>query len=1597
MSNYLYLLDMAEKAEAEGNLETSQYLLEQAESLVNEQNPQPNKPVEEVSPEEESNWADTLLNARNEILEGAFKTTLAMRGAVGSAATETVGALDMAVDGLGLLGDRVFGDQIMFDTEGASEEDLQLWENVDGATLWSPLEGKEVKHLSYAELQRLRELKYEEKFQDPSKVTLNYQDSNMEAAADKFIFNNKDVDEIYETTGMDRNIVADITGGITQFVAGWVTLGKYAQPFKAADETLTATKRVVNATTKGAAVDFLVFEGHEARASDLAKSLGLENELLDFLSYEGNEDDSEFVARLRAAGEGGALGVAFDTTIEVAIKGFKWYRASHRSQDPNLTDEQRAEAAQQAEELDAELKEEVNKDLDTSEVVDGDGTTIKVETDETLGAKVEENEVKVEEDDTPLLDQKDIDDLREDLIKQKPEMAFNFDNSFEEAEEGIMAVINGRVDEARLTSDENYKIGHDVALARIDLHKKNAEWEARERGDAAEAKAKKEGNEKPPTEPIKPEKPHRHEPIYEVNYQGSRFEIEVLESGKVVIKGFEELGEFKTVKETNQLIFNVLYKSGDEVESPSHWKKVKREEKIDKTAEELPTVVEEKAVKVSKGEYTLQRGDETYKVNKQKNGTWSIEGQEGTHKTLKAATEEVNKLAKDKADPVDNDINYADLSPERLSVLSQKLRATHQSYGTVTGTKQTIAQSTTISKGKALITRLVKNLGVEGDDILDVVNKLKQESVKPTDLAAFAKGVQDFMAHIQFAIRLIERSPAYLKGDINMIKRKKMMNQAWLELHALNEGLGSNFGRALNVFRTLFKSKPKDLSKLWGENLENAKKKMLDEEAKKADTEIERLEKEKNLSPEDQEKLDLLKDARDMGIYNGTAKKSDMEKFKDRIKYLKKPFEFARRVQDIAVEFITGQLLLNIDTLSINMIANGLMTVVNNIETYAGSAVALTRSGIHSLLGNDEAALKALQAAKRQHRRGIVQFMGKTIDNRRVLHSVLKVLATNKNVLDPDFKVREEVRGEVDHIAIGKDDIDLQKLYEDILNKDWEELKDIPMSDWIGLYSRLAFRGLAAGDELFKQINYRSVLGSIIDSEWQKLGKHTDEDAETYWKLVMAEVEASMNITRKIREKEELLESEVELAGKALHALNKAREVTFTDKLGVFGQSIQKIVNQFPAFRIVTDMWFIRTPTNIFKYFGRRLPLTNLLSRRTREMLFGGDPDERDRAIGEMVLASSLAYGMAQVADMYFEIDDGEGGTIQVPRFIGTLDGTSYNHVKNKKLSGLQPHSFVSQDADTGELSFFNTQRLDPFDTMMMTIVNAKDLKRMGKHEEGDNLFDALTVSFINLTKDKTFTQGIATFFEALGDPTNKYESYVEAKGRTITPAVLKWIGDDPYYREVEGFRDAFISQIPTWSPSLPLRFDRLGDPVPKPEKAIMNRTNLDKDPVRREFLRMNSSIPDIPSKVGVVDLKSEALTLNGKTAWTRFNELYSGVDLNGNIIEHALIEKMTLKEHLQMFLSDPYLTDDLSKISMETEHFTLRGGYEEAFMAIMLKHQNQAEEILREEYAETGIEGLYQHNKLIREQATTVEFENELNKKPEEIITEWLNNEGFK
>ena len=503
--------------------------------------------------------------------------------------------------------------------------------------------------------------------------------------------------------------------------------------------------------------------------------------------------------------------------------------------------------------------------------------------------------------------------------------------------------------------------------------------------------------------------------------------------------------------------------------------------------------------------------------------------------------------------------------------------------------------------------------------------------------------------------------------------------------------------------------------------------------------------------------------------------------------------------------------------------------------------------------------------------------------SRRSAMAAAEVIASGKNILDPDFKVKEEVRGAKDSVSIGKGDIDLRDVRQKIKDQDWDELKDIPIGDWVGNIVRIPFRGLAAGDEFFKQLNYRSVYYGLVDSRWRAQGRHQDEGFKEYWGLVKAETDKSLDLVKKWRDGEEVLsEQELTDLGEIIYALQQSRQVTFTDKLGGFGQWIQKGVNQFPLARLIMDAWFIRTPTNVFKFGLRRFPVTAVFSRRFHEAMKRGG-DDRDRALAEMVMMTTAVYTAWNFINEKEKIPDGKGGEMEIYKWTSTMDHASYNHQKNIKLAGVAPHSYYHE----GE--FYTTSRYDPADTILMTLANTRDLVELGKYEEANEILGATVVSFMNLAKDKTFTQGIANFVEMTADPINKGGKYLEAKGRVFTPAVLKMIGEDEVYREVNGVIEAMQSQIPTLSPNLQPKFDRLGQVSNKPDKGLSNVTLLSDNPVRLEFLKMNSNISDIPKQRGILDLEADYFYKDGKSAWTRFNEIYSSIEKNGLTLEERI------------------------------------------------------------------------------------------------------------
>ena len=487
-------------------------------------------------------------------------------------------------------------------------------------------------------------------------------------------------------------------------------------------------------------------------------------------------------------------------------------------------------------------------------------------------------------------------------------------------------------------------------------------------------------------------------------------------------------------------------------------------------------------------------------------------------------------------------------------------------------------------------------------------------------------------------------------------------------------------------------------------------------------------------------------------------------------------------------------------------------------------------------------------------------------------------------------------------------------------------------------------------------------------------------------RLVDDEVDKGVMTLEKARLKEEpLTEAEEELLGELLYSLNQTREATFTDPLGGLGKSFQKMMNEFPALRLGMDAWFIRTPFNVFKFIGRRTPVLNIGSRRFRRMFASGDPDEKNRAIFEMTYMSLAMYATYQAVQEMVDVPDGKGGTIPMYKYQGTMDHLTYNNVKNLKLTGLQPHSVYFEDSQT----FHNTQRFAPMDNLLMTMVNIRDLENAGMYNEGAELVAAAFVSYLNMMKDTTFTSGMTNFVEFMNDPEKSFDKYIEAKGRTFAPAALKMMGNDEGLREVDGLWEAMKSGIPFLSKDMEPKFDRLGQPMIKPNQdglvnGLSKATFLASDNlVRMEFLNMSANIADIPRKDGLLDWESEAFDVDGQSAWHRFNEVYATIEVEGLTLEESL-EKLILSDEYQESATESTMTPDLR----------LRGSKESLIINVLNAYEDLAKYTVAQEREDKGLFFMWNKAQEAKLKALSKETKDEVETDPDELLQQFYRNQ---
>ena len=166
--------------------------------------------------------------------------------------------------------------------------------------------------------------------------------------------------------------------------------------------------------------------------------------------------------------------------------------------------------------------------------------------------------------------------------------------------------------------------------------------------------------------------------------------------------------------------------------------------------------------------------------------------------------------------------------------------------------------------------------------------------------------------------------------------------------------------------------------------------------------------------------------------------------------------------------------------------------------------------------------------------------------------------------------------------------------------------------DWIGNVLELPSRLLMSGDELLKQMNYRGRLftNALDDTMTRGLDISSKEGKENIKRIFDEgfDKNGAANIKDNSINKK---------------TLDYARESTYTNSLkgGSYldwGSKVQTFLNNSPEFRFLAP--FIRTPTNLWRHFGNRVPGFGLLTKQNRDLWSSGDRRARAEVLGRQMI-----------------------------------------------------------------------------------------------------------------------------------------------------------------------------------------------------------------------------------------------------------------------------------------------------------------------------------------------------------------------------------------
>ena len=409
--------------------------------------------------------------------------------------------------------------------------------------------------------------------------------------------------------------------------------------------------------------------------------------------------------------------------------------------------------------------------------------------------------------------------------------------------------------------------------------------------------------------------------------------------------------------------------------------------------------------------------------------------------------------------------------------------------------------------------------------------------------------------------------------------------------------------------------------------------------------------------------------------------------------------------------------------------------------------------------------------------------------------------------------------------------------------------------DIMGELTRLSFRGLAAGDEFFKQLQYRgyvSAKASMEAADLVKKGTLLPKDIPGH---VAQQLQASL-----VQQSDELLKSGKKV-GQALDqdALKFAEKGAFVDDLKTathFGApSAGEMMASLAGHPLMrgTLLPFVKTPSLVNRTLIEYTPIINLTQKRVTEALKAGG-EEQAMAIGKLTIGAGFYMGAAMLAL--------EGRITGAPPAPGTLTEPGY-----------KPYSIVFYNED-GTKKFVPYQRIQPFASILGLTHDFMQVTGQLDVEKSQGLANAMVLAFYKLFESDSyskigpgsvvaasnslistsFMRSMAEFFGMFGGYNSeaKAERFWQNKVASYVPGALAQFNDDEAFREVRTVLDSIKAKIPGLSQTLPPRRNYVGEikevPLGLPFSLITPSqiSNAKDDPMMAELARLSSSMGEV-------------------------------------------------------------------------------------------------------------------------------------------------------